>query len=63
LAWHLPGLYVMANMWWEALDFEVQAPGQWKRVIDTTNESGFVEATPVGSTVQVGPRSIVVLAL
>jgi isoamylase len=63
LAWHLPGLYVMANMWWEPLDFEVQAPGQWKRVIDTTNESGFVEATPVGSTVQVGPRSIVVLAL
>ncbi|MFT6390969.1 MAG: glycogen operon protein [Ilumatobacter sp.] len=61
LAWHLPGLYVMANMWWEPLDFEVQAPGEWARVIDTTSESGFVEPTPVGSTVEVGPRSIVVL--
>ncbi|MFK8023175.1 MAG: alpha-amylase family glycosyl hydrolase [Ilumatobacter sp.] len=61
LAWHLPGLYVMANMWWEPLEFEVQAPGDWKRAIDTTVESGFVEPTSVGDAVRVGPRSIVVL--
>ena len=62
LAWHLPGLYVMANMWWEPLGFDVQAPGPWTRSIDTTDESGFVTAPDaVGSVVTVGPRSIVVL--
>lgn len=61
LAWHLPGAYVMTNMWWEPLDFDVQAPGEWRMLIDTTHESGFVEPAPVGQTVMVGPRSIVVL--
>jgi len=61
LAWHLPGLYVAANMWWEPLDFEIQAPGEWSMRIDTTDESGFVEPVPVGATITVGPRSIVVL--
>ena len=62
LAWHLPGLYVMANMWWEPLDFDIQAPGDWSRLIDTADENGFVEPTPSNQTVTVGPRSIVVLA-
>ena len=31
LAFHLPGLYVMANMWWEPLDFHVQAPARGAR--------------------------------
>lgn len=61
IAWHLPGLYVMANMWWEPLDFGVQAPGAWSRMIDTSEESGFVEPTRAGPIVTVGPRSIVVL--
>ena len=61
LAWHLPGLYVMVNMWWEPLDFEVSAPGDWKRMIDTADESGFVAAVGAGPSVTVGPRSIVVL--
>ncbi len=61
LAWHLPEMYVMANMWWEPLDFAVQAPGGWQRVIDTTDESGFVEPEMVGGAVTVAPRSIVVL--
>ena len=30
IAWHLPGLYVMVNMWWEPLDFAVQAAGPWR---------------------------------
>lgn len=50
----------MANMWWEPLEFTVQAPGQWRAVIDTTDDSGFVDRA-VGETVTVGPRSIVVL--
>jgi len=62
IAWHLPGLYVMANMWWEPLEFEVQAAGPWRRAIDTTTETGFVDATgPVSGPVTVGPRSITVL--
>jgi glycogen operon protein len=61
IAWHLPGLYVMANMWWEPLEFEVQAPGPWVRTIDTSIESGFVEPSPATSSVRVAPRSIIVL--
>jgi isoamylase len=61
LAWHLPGLYVMANMWWEALEFEVRAPGPWSLAIDTAAASGFVEPVRVGPRVIVGPRSIIVL--
>ncbi len=63
IAWHLDGLYAMANMWWEPLDFEIQAPGPWRRSIDTTLEAGFVrDPGRLGSTVRVGPRSIVVLS-
>lgn len=61
IAWHLPGLYVMANMWWEPLDFQVQAPGEWRCAIDTSDESGFVDRSLAGSTITLGPRSIVVL--
>lgn len=64
IAWHLAGIYVMTNMWWKPLEFGVQAPGEWVRVIDTTLESGFEpQPSVVGSAVTVGPRSIVVLAL
>ncbi len=58
LAWHIDGLYVMANMWWEPLTFDVQVPGRWGAVIDT---AVGVVGGPVGATVEVGPRSIVVL--
>ncbi|MET0663831.1 MAG: alpha-amylase family glycosyl hydrolase [Ilumatobacteraceae bacterium] len=70
LAWHLPGLYVMANMWWEPLDFEVQVPGHWCRSIDTAEPSGFVEPSEpsewsesaiAGPRIRVHGRSIVVL--
>jgi glycogen operon protein len=62
LAWHLPGLYVMANMWWEPLEFVVQAPGMWRRTIDTAVESGFADDDfDISGRVPVGPRSIVVL--
>ena len=62
IAWHLPGLYVMVNMWWEPLDFAVQATGPWQISIDTTTEEGFVTPPlPVSGAVTVGPRSIMVL--
>lgn len=61
IAWHLPGLYVMANMWWEPLNFDVQVPGGWRTVLDTAVDDGFMPPVEVGNTVTVGPRSIVVL--
>ncbi len=62
IAWHVDGLYVMANMWWEPIDFTIQAPGPWRVAIDTSDERGSVDrdATP---TITVGPRSIVVLQM
>jgi glycogen operon protein len=62
IAWHLPGLYVMANMWWEPLEFAVQAAGPWRLAIDTATEDGFVDRPElVSESVTLGPRSIVVL--
>ena len=65
LAWHVEGMYVLANMWWEPLEFQVQVPGAWVRLIDTSTPAGFVDAdrASLGAdpTVHVAPRSIVVL--
>ena len=62
IAWHLPGLYAMANMWWEPLEFAVQAAGDWRIVVDTSSDAGFVASDgPVSGRVTVGPRSVVVL--
>ena len=70
IAWHVDGRYVMANMWWEPIEFTVQAPGAWSVVIDTTDENGFVDRPSTGQdsadqdgvrSIAVGPRSIVVL--
>ena len=61
IAWVVDGLYVMANMWWEPVDFDVQVPGAWRVVIDTDLESGLAGGHLAGTTVTVAPRSIVVL--
>lgn len=66
LAWHLadpdgPDLYIMVNMWWEQLTFNVQVPGQWHQVIDTAADDGFGQADVASSSVRVEPRSINVL--
>jgi hypothetical protein len=67
-------LYVMANMWWEPLDFRVQAPGEWERIVDTAARLAARLDDPVDArrddrahdsphdTVTVAARSIVVLA-
>jgi hypothetical protein len=58
-AWCFDGaLYVMANMWWNDIEFEVQEPGRWTAALSTAPEvelAGDVEA------IRVPPRSIVVL--
>jgi glycogen operon protein len=63
IAWAVDGLYVMANMWWEPVDFTVQVPGDWTVVIDTMLESGSADGRPAGQRITVGPRSIVVLQM
>jgi isoamylase len=59
LAWSIGDLYVMANAWWEPLEFVLQAPGPWRRVVDTSLPDG--DAVDVGDGYPVGPRSVVVL--
>ncbi len=59
IAWSVDGLYMMANMWWEPVDFEVQVPGSWRYVVDTADAQRV--GSLAGDTVTVGPRSIVVL--
>jgi glycogen operon protein len=63
IAWAVDGLYVMANMWWEPIEFTVQVPGDWRVVVDTTSDvvNALESAPPSGPVVTVGPRSIVVL--
>ncbi len=63
IAWAVDGLYVMANMWWEPVEFTVQVPGDWRTVIDTTTDvvADAASVTPSGDRVTVAPRSIVVL--
>jgi glycogen operon protein len=56
LAWCTGGLMVMANMWWEPLDFTVQESGPWRVAVATATGSQFD-----GGSVVVAPRSMVVL--
>ena len=71
LAYSLSGskkadLYVMMNMYWEDLTFEIQEPGPWQLKIDTAAEypNDIVddgrEILLASTTVQVKARSIVV---
>ena len=56
LAWQRGELYVMANMWWEPLEFTVHADGEW--------QIGLSSAPPVASGTgrfTLAPRSTVVL--
>jgi glycogen operon protein len=59
LAWSVGGLYVMANAWWEPLEFRIQVPGPWCRVLDTMDPDADV--VEVADRYTAGPRSIVVL--
>jgi isoamylase len=62
-------LYVMINAYWEPLSFTIQEgePGDWRRIIDTNEESpgDFADAgaaSPLSSlTYTVQPRSVVVV--
>jgi isoamylase len=75
IAFHLKGaavedadLFVMINAYWEAAQFSVLAPGDWRRIVDTSLATpadvvAESDAQPVASaTYAVAPRSIVVLS-
>jgi isoamylase len=58
-------IYVMINSYWQDVQFDIQEPGPWSRVIDTNRASpgDIVIAAPVplaGPAVVVGARSVVV---
>lgn len=57
LAWRSGGIYVMANAWWEPLEFTVQAEGTW--VVELASSPDTVRRGD--GTVVVAPRSTVVL--
>ncbi len=65
LAWQVGDLYVMANAWWEPQEFTLQAPGAWRRVVDTMRpapETIVADGLPVGGpSYLVGPRAVVIL--
>jgi glycogen operon protein len=76
VAYHLSGvsqgdddLYVMVNAYWEPLEFVVQAgrPSEWRRVVDTAQESPEDIREPnrgaplTSARYAAGPRSVVVL--
>jgi pullulanase/glycogen debranching enzyme len=57
----------MVNAHWEPLEFAIQSPGQWRRIVDTTLRApehvrAVADAPTVGATVTVADRSIVVLS-
>lgn len=61
--WVIGDVQVMANAFWEPVEFTVQGTG-WLRVVDTSRRApdDFADApAPVGARYTVGPRSVVVL--
>ena len=57
IAWQRGDLYVMANSWWEPLRFRIGADGEWQVALSSSAQT----APLVDGTVEVGPRSTVVL--
>lgn len=57
LAWSTGALYVIANCWWEPLEFTVQRPGPWDIAVATAPDTHW--SGP--DTVVAAPRSVTVL--
>lgn len=60
LAWATGDLYVIANMWWESIDFRVHEPGPWRLALSTADWT--LRLDEVGDTVTAPARSLTVLA-
>jgi len=63
IAWSAGGLYVMANAWWEPLQFEVRDTGPWEVALSTSGSAIDLssDATDGALVVTVAPRSMTVL--
>jgi isoamylase len=62
LAWATGALYVIANSWWEPLEFEVQVHGGWRLELMTSDLSGNMpRAHLTNNRMTVDPRSVAVL--
>jgi len=57
LAWSAGGLYVMANAWWQPLQFEVREAGPWEVVLSTSPAASALS----GTTITAASRSMIVL--
>ena len=53
-------LYVMINAFWEPMRFQIQQPGAWNCVVDTSR-ADFAARAVEGWNYEVAPRSVVVL--
>jgi glycogen operon protein len=54
IAWSAGGLYVMANAWWEPVQFEFHVAGPWVVALSTS------PSTDTATPITVAPRSMVV---
>jgi len=57
LAWQRGDLYIMANAWWNPLEFHVRAEGDWHVALSSAAETGWL----VDGAIDLAPRSTVVL--
>ena len=57
LAWCTGSLYVMANAWWDPLEFELQEPGEWRVVLASATPA----APSAGRRFTLAGRSTLVL--
>lgn len=53
-------LYVMINAFWEPVRFQIQQPGTWNCIVDTSQQD-FVAHAFEGLSYEVAPRSVIVL--
>ena len=60
VAWSASGLYVMANAWWEAVDFELQEPGPWAVALSTDATQTVNRSAAETTSITVAPRSMMV---
>jgi pullulanase/glycogen debranching enzyme len=54
-------LLLLINGWWEELEFTLPAAGPWRPALDTFHGTIETAASPTGTTVRVGARSVALL--
>ncbi|MEO6124898.1 MAG: alpha-amylase family glycosyl hydrolase [Ilumatobacteraceae bacterium] len=57
IAWERGDLYIVANVWWEPLEFVIHATGEWTVALSSSAATGALDA----NRITVAPRSTAVL--